>query len=98
VNSSPRPASLFYAPVTLSPVAGVKDLQFAIQYTVTNAGPNPGPAVAPGRWVFSPSWRSPFRTVRRCSRAIPPAMFLGLVLEFLPEQLTNQFLVTDFIR
>ena len=42
------PGQTFYAPVTLSPLPDTKIYSLQFNLTVTNAGPNPGPAVTAG--------------------------------------------------
>jgi hypothetical protein len=46
------PGQTFYAPVTLSPLPGVKMYSLQFNLTVTNGGPNPGPPVFPGAYSF----------------------------------------------
>jgi DNA-binding beta-propeller fold protein YncE len=46
------PGQTFYAPVTLNPLPGTKIYSLQLNLTVTNAGPNPGPAVFPGAYGF----------------------------------------------
>ena len=46
------PGQTFYAPVTLSPLPGTVIYSLQFNLTVTNAGPNPGPAITPGAFNF----------------------------------------------
>ncbi len=66
----------FYAPVTLSmlPNINIYSLQFNI--VVTNAGPNPGPAVAPGAFSFQSMLMKPGPQTGEI-QPIPPYMFIG---------------------
>ncbi len=47
------PGQTFYAPVTLSPLSGTIIYSLQFNLTVTNAGPNPGPAVTNGAYFQS---------------------------------------------
>jgi hypothetical protein len=69
------PGQTFYAPVTLSPIS---DLIYSLQFnlTVTNAGPNPGPAVTPGQYFFQSFLVKPDPNNPGMYIIIPPAMFL----------------------
>jgi hypothetical protein len=83
------PGQLFYAPVTLTLLPGTKMYSLQFNLTVTNAGPNPGPAVAPGAVTFEsflekPDPRDPGTFIK-----IPPAMFLGGA--------SNSFIVTNIV-
>ena len=70
------PGQLFYAPVTLSIVPGT--LMYSLQFnlTVTNAGPNPGPAISPGAFAFQSMLVKPILGDPGAYTGIPPAMFL----------------------
>lgn len=70
------PGQFFYAPVTLNvlPSTAMYSLQFNL--TVTNAGPNPGPAVAPGAFSFQSMLEKPDLANPGLFVTIPPAMFL----------------------
>ena len=46
------PGQTFYAPVTLAPLPGTEIYSLQFNLTVTNAGPNPGPAITPGAFNF----------------------------------------------
>jgi hypothetical protein len=80
------PGQIFYAPVTLNPLpnATVYSLQFNL--TVTNAGPNPGPAVIPGAYFFESFLEKPDLKHPGYYTIIPPAMFLGSVTNPPPAQ------------
>jgi hypothetical protein len=68
----------FYAPVTLSllPNTTIYSMQFNL--TVTNGGPNPGPAIAPGSFGFSSMLMKPIPGVTPVLyEPIPPAMFVS---------------------
>ncbi len=71
------PGQTFYAPVTLSPLpsATIYSLQFNL--TVTNAGPNPGPAIVPGAYDFVSMLAKPDPDAPGFFLYIPPLMFLG---------------------
>ena len=76
------PGQTFYAPVTLNVLSST--LMYSLQFnmTVTNAGPNPGPAVAPGAFNFQsilmkplpPDTNAPGVTLYT---PIPPYMFIA---------------------
>ena len=69
------PGQTFYAPVTLSPLPGTTIYSLQFNLTVTNAGPNPGPAVTKGAYFQSmlvkPDLNNPGNYL-----TIPPGMFL----------------------
>ncbi|MGD0253457.1 MAG: hypothetical protein ABSC01_12250, partial [Verrucomicrobiota bacterium] len=72
------PGQTFYAPVTLSilPNTVMYSLQFSL--TVTNAGPNPGPSIAPGAFNFGSMLVKPIPGVTPIEyEPIPPFMFIG---------------------
>jgi hypothetical protein len=72
------PGQTFYAPVTLSllPNTTIYGMQFNL--TVTNGGPNPGPAIAPGSFGFSSMLMKPIPGVTPVVyEPIPPAMFVS---------------------
>lgn len=70
------PGQTFYAPITLSvlPSAEMYSLQFNM--VVTNAGPNPGPAITPGDFSFSSLLIKPVPGTGDYT-TIPPYMFIG---------------------
>lgn len=70
------PGQLFYAPVTLSIVPGTLMYSFQFNVTVTNAGPNPGPALTPGAFGFRSMLVKPDPANQGIFVGIPPAMFL----------------------
>ena len=70
------PGQTFYAPVTLSvlPSTTIDSLQFNL--SVTNAGPNPGPAVVAGAYHFNSFLEEPIpNTTPVVYEIIPPLMF-----------------------
>jgi streptogramin lyase len=70
------PGQTFYAPVTLSvlPNTTIYSLQFNL--TATNAGPNPGPAIAPGAFNFESFLKKPDLDLPGYYVQIPPYMFV----------------------
>ena len=72
------PGQFFYAPVTLNVVPGTKVYSMQFNLSVTNAGPNPGPAVAPGSFEFQSFLEKPIPgTSPPVYERIPPLMFSG---------------------
>ena len=76
------PGQTFYAPVTLSVLPDTKMYSLQFNLTVTNAGPNPGPAIAPNAFGFAFGFESmlmkPIPGVTPIVyEAIPPAMFVS---------------------
>jgi len=72
------PGQTFYAPITLSilPNTTIYSLQFNL--TVTNAGPNPGPAVTPNAFGFQSMLMKPIpNTTPVAYIPIPPYMFVA---------------------
>jgi hypothetical protein len=70
------PGQYFYAPVTLSLAEGTKIFSLQFNVTATNAGPNPGPALAPGVFGFESSLEKPIPgTSPVVYERIPPLMF-----------------------
>ena len=70
------PGQLFYAPVTLSPLSGTTIYGLQFNLTVTNAGPNPGPAVGLGAYGFTSMLMKPIPDVTpTVYESITPAMF-----------------------
>ena len=70
------PGQTFYAPITLTalPNTIIYSLQFNL--SVTNAGPNPGPAVTPGAVNFNSFLEEPIpNTTPPIYEVIPPLMF-----------------------
>jgi sugar lactone lactonase YvrE len=73
------PGQYFFAPVTMNVVPGTKIYSLQFNLTVTNAGPNPGPAVAPGLYRFESFLEKPIpNTDPPVFETIPPLMFAGL--------------------
>jgi len=72
------PGQTFYAPVTLTvlPNTSIYSLQFNL--SVTNAGPNPGPAVAAGAYNFNSFLEEPIpNTSPPIYEIIPPLMYFS---------------------
>jgi len=90
------PGQYFYAPVTLTtlPETEIYSLQFNL--TVTNAGGNPGPAVAPGAYLFDSMLVKPDPANEDYFITIPPAMFLTSVTNAQPVVPTNQVFPYNF--
>jgi hypothetical protein len=80
------PGQSFFAPVTLTvlPSAVIFSLQFDI--TITNAGPKPGPLVAPGAYGFQSTLVEPDSAHPGAYVAIPPASYLTSLSGTLPPQ------------
>ena len=75
------PGQTFYAPVTLSMLSGVNLYSLQFNLTVTNSGPNPGPAITPGAFGFSSMLMKPIPGATPVVyEAIPPAMFVSASL------------------
>jgi hypothetical protein len=72
------PGQTFYAPVTLSPLGGT--IMYSLQFNIvaTNAGPNPGPAIAPGGFGFQTMLVQPDPNDPGAYLPIFPYMFVGL--------------------
>jgi hypothetical protein len=72
------PGETFYAPVTLSILSDTIMYSLQFNMTVTNAGPNPGPPIAPGAFNFSSMLVKPISgTTPTAYEQIPPFMFIG---------------------
>jgi len=71
------PGQMFFAPVTLSPLAGVTIYSMSFNVTVTNAGPNPGPTVTPGAFGFTSMLMKPDPADPGLFLPIPPYMFIN---------------------
>lgn len=70
------PGQFFYAPVTLSTLAGTVMYSLQLNMTVTNAGPNPGPVVVPGAYNFQSFLEKPVPGSKPVVyERIPPLMF-----------------------
>jgi hypothetical protein len=76
------PGQNFYAPVTLSPLAGTVIYSLQFNLTVTNAGINPGPPVLPGAYNFTSFLEKPIPgTTPVMYERIPPLMFSAYLLD-----------------
>ena len=72
------PGQFFYAPVTLSPVAGIHIYSLQFNLTVTNGGPNPGPSLLPGTYSFQSLLEKPIpNTTPVVYERIPPFMYIA---------------------
>ncbi len=72
------PGQSFYAPVTLSMLPGVQLYSLQFNVTVTNSGPNPGPAITPDAFGFSSMLMKPIPGITPVVyEPIPPAMFVS---------------------
>ncbi len=69
------PGQTFYAPVTLSPLPNTLIYSMQFNLTVTNGGPNPGPAIAPGAFDFVSMLIKPIPGEANLYEPIPPWMF-----------------------
>jgi len=74
------PGQTFYAPVTLSPLAGTSIYSLQFNIVATNAGPNPGPALvpSPGEFSFQTMLVQPDPNDPGAYLPIYPYMFVGL--------------------
>jgi hypothetical protein len=84
------PGQTFYAPVTLSTLSGtvIDSLQFNL--TVTNAGPNPGPAITPGAFGFESYLEKPDPSRPGYYLYIPPYAFADSSTVVTNGTVTNQ--------
>ena len=71
------PGQTFYAPVTLTTLPGTMMYSLQFNITITNAGPNPGPAITPGDFGFQSMLMKPIPTEPGVYTPIPPYMFIG---------------------
>ena len=70
------PGQFFYAPVTLNPLPNTLIYSLQFNLTVTNAGPDPGPALAPGGYSFQSFLEKPIPGITPpVYERIPPLMF-----------------------
>jgi len=69
------PGQTFYAPITLTILSGTLMDQLQFNLTVTNAGPNPGPAITPGAFNFTSMLMQPLQGFPGIYTPIPPYMF-----------------------
>ena len=67
----------FYAPVTLAPLPSTVIYSLQFNLTVTNGGPNPGPAISPGAYSFTSMLKKPDLDHPGFIVTIPPYMFIG---------------------
>ena len=67
----------FFAPVTLTTLDGAVMYSLQFNATVTNSGPNPGPAVAAGSYGFQSMLVKPDPANPGIYLVIPPYMFIG---------------------
>jgi hypothetical protein len=72
------PGQTFYAPVTLLPLSSTKIYSLQFNLTVTNAGPNPGPAIPniPSQFDFVSMLVKPIPSLPGYYETIPPWMFV----------------------
>jgi hypothetical protein len=72
------PGETFYAPVTLSVLSSAIIYSLQFNLTVTNAGINPGPPIAPGAYNFASMLEKPLPgSAPQTYVKIPPYMFIG---------------------
>ncbi|HTY86693.1 MAG TPA: NHL repeat-containing protein [Candidatus Acidoferrum sp.] len=69
------PGQTFYAPVTLSPLQNTVIYSLQFNLTVTNGGPNPGPAITPGAYDFVSMLVKPIPGESDMFEVIPPWMY-----------------------
>ena len=70
------PGQTFYAPVTLTVLPNTTILSLQFNLSVTNAGPNPGPAVVSGAYNFNSFLEEPIpNTTPVIYQIIPPLMY-----------------------
>lgn len=69
------PGQTFYAPVTLTTLPNTSMYSLQFNLTVTNAGPNPGPPVAPNSYGFQSMLVKPVPNEPGVFEQIPPYMF-----------------------
>src|SRR5579883_547274 len=87
------PGQTFYAPVTLRLVPGSKIYSLQFNVVVTNAGPQPGPALTSKNFLFSSMLEKPVPNITPVVyETIPPLMFSGLATNPPP---LNQIRVYD---
>ncbi len=89
------PGETFIAPVTMNvlPTAEMYSLQFNL--TVTNAGPNPGPAIASGAYAFDSDLLKPVGNGLYAT--IFPYMFIGNVTGGVPPGSIVSYEGTNFV-
>jgi sugar lactone lactonase YvrE len=69
------PGQTFYAPVALLPLSNTKIYSLQFNLTVTNGGPNPGPALALGAYNFESMLIKPIPSEPEAFEVIPPWMY-----------------------
>jgi len=84
------PGQTFYAPITLSTLPNTKIYSLQFNLTVTNAGPNPGPAITPNAFGFQTMLMKPLPTTPVVYIPIPPYMFVAEGTS--PQPTTNSIL------
>jgi hypothetical protein len=70
------PGQTFYAPVTLLPLPSTMMYSLQFNLTVTNGGPNPGPALNPGEYNFESLLVKPIPGADGLYEVIPPYMYI----------------------
>jgi sugar lactone lactonase YvrE len=70
------PGQTFFAPVTLTILSNTTIFSLQFDASVTNAGVNPGPSVAPGSFGFLSTLVKPNPAEPNAYLTIPPAMYL----------------------
>jgi hypothetical protein len=71
------PGQTFYAPLTLSTLPDTVMYSLQFNLTVTNGGPNPGPAITPGAFNFKSMLKKPDLDNPGYVVTIPPYMFIN---------------------
>ncbi|PYI83746.1 MAG: hypothetical protein DME26_14500, partial [Verrucomicrobia bacterium] len=90
------PGQFFYAPITLTVLPETKMYSLQFNLTVTNAGPNPGPAVTPGAFRFESFLEKPDPANPAFFLRIPPEMFTHYTTNFASVTTNGStFLVTN---
>jgi hypothetical protein len=90
------PGQAFYAPVTLSPLPNTEIYSLQFNLTVTNGGPNPGPAITPGAFSFESMLMKP-DTNTGYYLTIPPYMFIGWYTPPIPPGQIVPYEGTNFV-
>jgi VCBS repeat-containing protein len=91
------PGQTFYAPVTFSPLPNTMVYSFQFNLTVTNGGPNPGPAIAPGAFNFTTMLRKPDPDHPGYFLPIPPYMFAAWDTDPIPPGQVIYYEGTNFV-
>ena len=93
------PGQYFYAPVTLNIVPGTRMYSLQFNLTVTNAGPNPGPAVAPGDYLFQTFLEKPIPGTKPVLyERIPPLMFANYATDPPPLNMISNYDNMPFVN